>query len=300
MISVLVLTKNEEANLDRCLNSLTWCDDVVVFDSFSTDQTVEIANRHGARVIQRKFDNFGAHREAARQVPYRYGWVLAVDADESTDEQLIGEIKRIASGTNDWGPVAYRLRRKDYFMGRWIRHCTLYPSWFVRFYRPDRIAYKPRLVHEYPDVNGEIGELEGHLIHDSFGKGLADWFAKHVNYAALESQENLRYKDDATFMQSLVRLKDFQNPVSRRRTLKSLSFFMPMRPTLRFLYSYLLRGGFLDGRPGFRYCQMLAAYETMIVTFNDYAMFHDDVARTKISSSCSDLTEVDGSAKVNS
>lgn len=274
MISVLVLTKNEEANLPKCLNSLKWCDDVVVFDSFSTDKTVEIANRLGARVVQRKFDNFGAHREAARHIAYRHRWVLAVDADESTDDQIVGELRRIAELEGESGPVAYRLRRKDYFMGRWIRHCTLYPSWFIRFYRPDRIAYQPRLVHEYPDVDGEIGELEGHLIHDSFGKGLTDWFAKHVNYAELESRENLRHKDEATFFQSLGKLKDFRNPVSRRRALKSLSFYMPMRPTLRFLYSYVMRGGFLDGRPGFRYCQMLAAYETMIITFNDYSSFH--------------------------
>lgn len=279
MISVLILTKNEEANLTRCLSSLTWCDDVVVFDSFSTDATVEIANQHGARVIQRKFDNFGAQREAARQVSYRHPWVLAVDADECADEQLVAELKLIANDDPSRHPVAFRLRRKDYFMGRWIRHCTLYPSWFIRFYRPDQIVYRPRLVHEYPDVDGEIGELEGHLIHDSFGKGLADWFGKHVSYAELESRENLRYKGDATFSQTLLMLKDFRDPVSRRRALKALSFFMPMRPTLRFLYSYVLRGGFLDGRPGFRYCQMLAAYETMIVTFNDYASHRDCVSK---------------------
>lgn len=282
MISVLILTKNEESNLPRCLESLSWCDDVVVFDSFSTDATVDIATRYNARVIQRKFDNFGAHREAARLVPYCHPWVLAVDADEIPDTELIAELQSIANRSGEGGPNAYRLRRKDYFMGRWIKHCTLYPSWFIRFYRPDRILYRPRLVHEYPDVEGDVGELTGHLIHDSFGKGLADWFDKHVNYAELESRENLRYLGNATFLETLARLKDVRNPVSRRRALKSLSCYMPMRPTLRFIYSFVFRGGFMDGRPGFRYCQMLAAYETMIVTFNDYAKYDGSAERKSI------------------
>lgn len=292
MISVLILTKDEEKNLPRCLGSLEWCDDVVVFDSFSSDKTVEIAKQFGARVVQRRFDSFGNHREAARLVSYRHPWVLAVDADECPDAELVAELQSIASSSSADFPNAFRMRRKDFFMGRWIRHCTLYPSWFIRFYRPDRIKYQPRLVHEYPDVEGEIGQLRGHLIHDSFGKGLGDWFGKHVNYAELESRENLRYVGDSTFIETLAQLRHFRNPVARRRALKSLSFFTPLRPTLRFLYSFVLRGGFLDGRPGFRYCQMLAAYETMIVTFNDYRTHtrdidgnnHDSANRAKKSS----------------
>ncbi len=262
-VSVLVLTYNEEANLPGCLASLRWCDDVVVFDSFSTDRTVEIARSAGARVFQRAFDDYGSQREAARtSVSYKHSWVLAVDADERPDEELVREAAGVAV-RNDAGPAAYRFRRKDHFMGAWIRHASLYPSWFVRLYRPDRVRYAARAVHEYPVVEGATGELNGHLIHHSFGKGMEDWLAKHVRYAVLEARENVKsLRDGSVDWAGLVAGGD---PVRRRRAVKDLSFRMPFRPTLRFLYMYLLRGGFLDGRPGLAYCRLLSMYEHMIV-----------------------------------
>jgi hypothetical protein len=213
-------------------------------------------------VVQRRFDTYGVQREAARtEVQYRHPWVLAVDADEIPDERLVEEIRSIAA--RDSAPhVAYRMRRKDYFMGRWIKHATLYPSWFIRFYRNASISYGPRAVHEYPTVEGAIGALNGHLIHHSFNKGLGDWWAKHIRYAEFEAQEGL--KTSATGER---RWRDVcaADPVRRRRALKALSARLPLRPTLRFLYMYFLRLGFMDGRPGLAYCRLLAMYEYMIV-----------------------------------
>ena len=263
MISVLILTLNEEQNLPGCLESVRWSDDVVVFDSYSSDRTVEIARAAGTRVIQRQFDDYGSQREAARtQVDYKHPWVLALDADERPDEDLIREMQGLAASRSPH--AAYRMRRKDHFMGRWVRHSTLYPSWFVRLYRPDRMHYEPRGVHEYPTVNGSVGALQGHLIHHSFSKGLGDWFGKHARYAALEARENVNSLQECEQIDwaGLIARRD---PIRRRRALKELSFRMPLRPSLRFLYMYLVRGGFLDGRPGFTYCRMLAAYEYMIV-----------------------------------
>ena len=151
-VSILILTFNEEINLPRCLESVSWCDDVIVFDSFSTDRTVQIAESHGARVVQHRFENYGAQREAARsQVEYKYPWVFSIDADEEPDGELVEEVRRIAQ-SDDVKHDAYRMRRKDHFMGKWIKHATLYPSWFVRLYRHDRVRYEPRTVHEYPAV----------------------------------------------------------------------------------------------------------------------------------------------------
>jgi glycosyltransferase involved in cell wall biosynthesis len=263
VISVVILTKNEAVNLPECLRSVAWSDDVVVFDSFSTDATPEIARAHGARLVQHEFVDYGSQREAARRVGYKHPWVLAVDADERPDAELVAELQAIAGRGAD-EHAAYRVRRKDHFMGRWIKHCTLYPSWFLRLYRPEKIVYEPRAVHEYPTVSGRVGELSGHLLHYSFNKGLEDWLQKHVRYARLEAAENLwslaagrRSLDFAGLLSG--------DPVRRRRALKELSFRLPMRPWLRFAYMYGLRGGFLDGVAGYRYCKMLAMYEAMIV-----------------------------------
>jgi glycosyltransferase involved in cell wall biosynthesis len=260
MISVLILTYNEEANLADCLNSVRWSDDVVVFDSFSGDETVAIAKAGGARVFQRTFDNYSAQREAARTtVTYKHPWVLALDADERVTEELRDEM--LAAVRSNAPPSAFRLRRKDYFMGRWIRHATLYPSWFLRLYRNDAIAYDGRIVHEYPTVNGATAELKGHLIHHSFNKGLGDWLHKHIDYAGLEARENLSELKEPLDWVGMVS----SDPLRRRRALKRLSIRAPFRPSLRFLYTYVFRLGFLDGAPGFVYCRLMAIYEYAVV-----------------------------------
>lgn len=262
-VSILILTFNEEVNLPACLESVAWSDDIVVFDSFSTDSTVGVARAAGARVFQRAFDDYGSQREAARVgVEYKYPWVLALDADERVDDKLREEILRLVSSPSSGDHAAYRIRRKDHFMGQWIKHSTLYPSWFIRFYRPEAIRYEARAVHEYPQINGTVGELKGHLVHHSFNKGLGEWFTKHVRYARFEATENLRHMDDSSVdWRGLVSV----DPVRRRRALKSLSFRLPCRPLFRFVYMYLLRRGILDGYPGFTYCCLISVYEYLIV-----------------------------------
>jgi glycosyltransferase involved in cell wall biosynthesis len=262
-VSVLILTRNEERTLPACLAALKWCDDILVFDSFSTDGTLDVARAHGARVIQHAFEDYGAQREAARVLgAYRHAWVWAIDADEIPEPDSIAEVRALTSDPNV-AHAAFRMRRKDFFFGKWIRRSTLYPSWFVRLYRPDRVNYPARAVHEYPEVDGTTGALNGHLIHHSFSNGLTQWFGKHNVYSLLEAQEALRNLRAGEF-----RWGDcfaFGDPVRRRRALKSLSYRLPCRPALRFVYMYFWRMGFLDGRLGYTYCRMLAMYEYMIV-----------------------------------
>lgn len=270
-ISVLILTKNEEANLPGCMDSVGFSDDVLVFDSHSTDSTAAIARRKGARVIRHRFKDYGSQREAARRLGrYKHPWVLALDADERPDPELVREMLEIARKDRDGGRharpsarggvAAYRMRRKDHFCGRWIPHATLYPTWFMRFYRPGRIRYGGRGVHEVPELMGGEGELKGHLLHYSFNKGLADWWAKHAVYAQLEAAELLRGGARGVDWAGLFG----GEPMVRRRALKALSYRLPFRPLLRFMYMAVLRGGVLDGRPGLDYCRMLAFYEYLI------------------------------------
>lgn len=261
MISVVILTYNEEANLQGCLASVAWSDDVVVFDSFSTDRTTEIATLAGARVIQHPFENYGAQREAARSmVDYKHPWLLMLDADERVDDVLRTELEALPEKPSPH--AAYRMRRKDHFMGKWIRRSTLYPSWFTRLLWKESTHYEPRSVHEYPTVLGSTGALSGHLIHYNFNKGLEDWLAKHNRYSTHEATEDEKSLSSRSISWShLVSI----DPVKRRRSLKELSYRLPCRPLLRFLYMYLLRGAFLDGMEGFTYCRLLYFYELMIV-----------------------------------
>jgi glycosyltransferase involved in cell wall biosynthesis len=125
MFSVLILTYNEECNLRACLESVSWCDDVVVLDSFSTDRTCVIAREMGARVVQRTFDNFGAQRNyALDEIDFKYPWLFHLDADEQFNEALRLECERVIALNEKSG---YFVPNKIIFMGRWIKHCTRYP-----------------------------------------------------------------------------------------------------------------------------------------------------------------------------
>jgi glycosyltransferase involved in cell wall biosynthesis len=260
VISVLVLTFNEEVNIGACLASVSWSDDVVVFDSFSTDRTVELARAAGARVVQHAFDDYGKQRERALRCGLKHSWVLVLDADERVEPGLAEEMRSVV-GANP-GHAAYRMLRRDYFFGKWIKHATLYPSWFVRLLRHERARYEDRSVHEYPTVDGSVGELRGHLAHYSFNKGLGEWVAKHNRYAEHEAREALVSLAAGRVDWGGLLAGD---PVRRRRALKGLSYRLPFRPTLRFWYMYVLRGAWLDGWAGLTYCRLLRFYEYLIV-----------------------------------
>jgi glycosyltransferase involved in cell wall biosynthesis len=256
MISVLILTLNEEENLPRCLESVRWCDDVVVFDSLSTDRTVEIARAAGARVIQREFDNERNHRTASLKMAFKYPWVYNPDADEITPSDLRDEMLRTVADASRT-EVAYRVRFKTMFMGRWIRRSSLYPTWVMRLFRPEAVHFERDINLQYL-VHGSAGQLQSHFEHYTFNKGITAWFEKHNRYSTKEAVESLK-----SLAQGGLPFGDLlrREPATRRRALKELSFRLPGRPLLRFLYMYFLRLGVLDGIPGYHYCRLLAIYE---------------------------------------
>ena len=262
MLSVLILTFNEEARIGRCLDSVSWSDDVLVLDSFSQDQTIEIAKGRGVRVLQNRFLNFAEQRNfGLDHGGLQHDWVLHLDADEVVSAELRDELLSvIARPVKD----AYRLASKMIFQGRWLRHAGLYPWYQVRLGRRDRLSFK-QVGHGQRERLGpeKVGTLREPLLHYSFSKGLGDWFERHNRYSSAEA---------AHFCGNLGRqtldwpgILSWDDGARRRRALKRLFSFLPCRPSLRFLYLYCFRLGFLDGRAGFTYCRLLCMYEYLIV-----------------------------------
>lgn len=262
--SVLILTKDEEINMSRCLKTLSWSDDIVVLDSHSTDRTCEIALRFpNVRIVKRPFDTWSKHSNwALEHIEFKHPWVYYSDADERMTPLLRDEIMRVINDAS-LSHVAYRLRYKNMFLGRWIRRGGLYPVWIIRLFRPDKIRYEDRDVNAHPVVQGTLGELREHFIHWSFNKGMTPWFTKHNSYSTMEAGEAVRVLKGSLFKE-LWTIARAREPLVRRRALKNLSFFLPLRMLARFCYMYFLRLGMLDGRAGLHYAAMISMYEYWI------------------------------------
>ena len=257
-ISILILTLNEEINIGACLESVSWCDDVVVLDSVSTDQTVALAIRRGARVVNRPFDDYASQRNfGLSDIEYRHEWILMLDADERVPADLALEMRQaVAQASND--VAMFQLRRRDWLFGRWIRHSSGYPTWFGRLVRRGRVQVRRPINEEY-QADGAVLSLSGHLDHYPFNKGFAEWIAKHNRYSSMEAQL-FEQRTAAPLIGSVFA----RNPVERRRAIKDRVYRMPGRPLLMFLALYLLRGGVLEGRAGLTFCLLRAWYEFMI------------------------------------
>jgi glycosyltransferase involved in cell wall biosynthesis len=278
VVSALILTHNESLNLPRCLAALTWCDDVVVLDSYSTDTTPEIARAAGARVVQRPFDDYATQRNfGLHEIDFRHDWVLMLDADEVLTDELRSQVWRVAQSAPP-EVVMYLVRRKDFYLGRWLRHASGYPTWFARLMRPRQVRVE-RAINERYLADGGVGRLSGHLLHYPFAKGMSDWISKHNRYSSMEAELIIRESGAAIDLRGLVA----RDPVTRRKAQKALVYRFPARPLIVFLAFYLLRGGILDGMPGLRFCLLRACYELMIsckvAQARSDAQAHDENAR---------------------
>lgn len=256
MFSVLILTLNEERDLPRCLASVQDCDDLVVLDSGSTDRTAAIATAAGARVFARPFDNFAGQRNhAQRAIAFRHPWIFHLDADEQMTPALAAEC-RTASARADLD--GFLVAPKMIFHGRWIPRCTDYPAYQARFVRAPQFEFIQVGHGQREAPHMRLGLLRENYLHDLSSGGDGEWLAKHRRYAAAEAAEHLRADAAAPMPWGDLFAGD---RLLRRRALKRLSYRLPLRPALRFLYQYVLRRGFLDGRPGLRYCLLLRQYE---------------------------------------
>jgi glycosyltransferase involved in cell wall biosynthesis len=261
MISILILTLNEENNLPACLETCRWSDDIHVLDSYSTDNTIEIAEAYGARVWFRKFDSFSQHQNwALKNIPFKYPWVFYYDADERITSELAASMQ--AAVRQPGHAVAFRLQRRDFFLGRWLRHVQMTP-FYDRLFRPEKMHYE-RLGHCISRPDGPVSTITGYLDHFPFSKGIGEWIAKHNFYSTQEARQVLmnRTANGNISIRKAMFEKDLHE---RRRNLKELYYRMPARPLLKFLVMYIGKRGFLDGGAGFAYSVLIAFYEYMIV-----------------------------------
>jgi len=260
-VSVLVPTLDEELNLPACLDSVAWADEVFVLDSFSHDRTVDIARDNGAHVVQHAFASYSRQKNwALEHLPFRNDWVLIVDADERVTPALTTEIGSLLPGA---GYDGYYLNRRFIFLGAWIRHSAWYPSWNLRLFRHRLGRYDDREVHEHVVLSGRAGYLRNDLLHLD-QRGLEAFVARHNRYSTLEASARFKAEcgapDRARLPVSLL-----ASPVQRKRFLRERIWpKVPSKPLALFVYMYLLRRGFLDGRAGLALCVFQAFQEFMV------------------------------------
>jgi glycosyltransferase involved in cell wall biosynthesis len=260
-VSVLLLTRNEEANLPRCLDALHWCDDIVVLDSGSTDGTVSLAQSRGARVLNRPFDDFATQRNYGLDFGNLANeWVLHLDADEVVTPAFKAALESCEPPSDI---DAYHVPSKLILFGTWLRYSGMYPVYQVRIGRRDVLRFKQVGHGQREDLTADrIDVFAEPYLHYSFSQGLAVWFVRHVRYA----------HDEASLLADTHRAREggwsmffSSDPVKRRRALKSAASAipLPLRPLFRFFHVYFLRRGYRDGQSGLTYALMLAVYEAM-------------------------------------
>lgn len=236
-LSAVIITRNAAEQLEDCLKSLAFADEIVVVDSGSTDSTIDLARRYGARVIEHAWAGFGPQKQFAVESA-TYDWVLCVDADERVSELLRTSIEQtLASPKTN----AYYMPRRNRFMGRWLRHGEGYPDLSLRLFHRVHARWSKDAVHEKVLTEDVVGHLFGDLLHES-ETSIAQYLEKQNHYTTLQAER--------LFTQG------------KRAGIAQLLF----NPLVRFLKFYVLRRGFLDGTPGLVHI-IIGCYNT----FNKYA-----------------------------
>ncbi|HTT40770.1 MAG TPA: glycosyltransferase family 2 protein [Burkholderiales bacterium] len=223
-LSAIVITRDEEAVIRRCLGSVAWADEIVVVDSGSSDRTVEICRELGAKVhVTGDWPGFGAQKNRALDLAGS-DWVLSLDADEWVSPELQAEIRATVAGSS--GPVAYRVPRLSSFCGRFLRHSGWWPDPVLRLFRRGKARFSDDLVHEQLIVHGPIGSLTQPILHESF-----------VSFEEVLDKLNRYSSAGAQMMSARGRTGSLGSAVAHA--------------AWTFLRTYLFRAGFLDGREGF-------------------------------------------------
>lgn len=260
-VSVIILTFNEERNICNCLEGLDWADDVIIVDSHSTDRTLEVAGElcPTVRFFQNSFEDFGQQRNwALDQVHPRHQWILFLDADERVTAPFAAALKRGIEAPGEL--VGYYVCSRNFLLGRWLKHCQLYPSWQLRLLKAGKVRFQKEGHGQREVTEGTLGYIFQPLDHLNFSKGVAEWIARHNVYSSNEIELIHRLRRERLKLSDVL---SFDAP-RRRRCLKRLAARMGFRPLLRFLYVYVLRRGFLDGYPGLIFCLLRVAHEIHI------------------------------------
>lgn len=241
-LSAIIITKNEELNIERCLRSIAWVDEIVMVDSQSTDRTVEIAQNYKARVFSPEWKGFGPAKQYALDQA-QGDWILSIDADEEISFTLKNEILQLLESSPSFD--GYEIPRKTQFLGRWILHSGWYPDYVLRLFRRDRGKFTPELVHERVEIEGRVGRLYNPLMHYSYAT-LEDFLRKMDQFSTLGAME--LYRSNRKFS----------------------PFYFLFKPPFAFLKKLIIRQGWRDGWEGF-----LIAYLSSTSTLVKYAKLRE-------------------------
>ena len=255
-ITVIVPARNEARHIRRCVGSARALGRVIVVDSGSTDGTQRIAREHGAAVVEHAWPGYSAQKNwALETLAITTPWVLFLDADEYLTAAGVDAIRlATAAGRAD----GYLIPRAYVFLGRELRYAWWYPDYQLRLFRPCLGRFESRRVHEHVILDGETGVIDEPIMHENL-HGLSAFIERHNRYSDLEADELLA--PSAERKRGSLR----GSWADRRRALKDRIWFrVPMRPLVRFLWLYVARRGFLDGRRGLLFCQLIAMYDFMI------------------------------------
>jgi len=242
MLSVTVITKNEARNIEDCLRSVAWAQEIIVLDQYSADGTADIARSLGARVYQEPWKGFAGQKNSALEKATG-DWILSLDADERITPPLRAEIEETMSRKDAFH--GYFIVRKNFFSGQWIRHGGWYPDYCLRLFKKKSGRFEERAVHEKIVVAGPTGYLKNPLEHYTY-RSVADYVIRMERYSRLAALE----------------IQEAKRPL--------LLTALTLRPAFTFLNMYLLRGGFLDGEKGLFLAASYAYY-----TFLKYYRFSE-------------------------
>lgn len=250
-LSVIILTYNEEANIGKALSSVCgWAKEVFIVDSFSTDNTLEIAAAYPCKVFRNQFSGYATQRNyALTELPITTEWGLFLDADEWLTPELKKEIDQVIKNS----PVenGFYIKRRMVWMGRWIKR-GYYPTWILRLFRIAYARCEDREINEHIVVEGKTGQLRNDFIHED-RRGLSHWIEKHNKYAEMEAKQFATYKEAKS---GYLGGKLSGSQAERKRWLRENVWerLPPLvRPFIFFGYRYFVRGGFLDGREALVY-----------------------------------------------
>ncbi len=222
-ISAIIITCNEAGQLERCLRSLSWCDEIIVVDSGSTDGTVEIAKRLAAKVYLEEWKGFGLQKQSALDKA-TCEWVFSIDADEAVTAELSGEILQAVK--DDKGTAGFHMPRRNLYGRKWLRFGGQYPDLVLRLFRREMGRFSENTVHERAIVEGECGRLRSPIMHYAF-KDLSSMIQKLNDYSTLAAEQMFSGG-------------------------KSVSALAPLTHSMSLgIKDYIFRLGFLDGREGF-------------------------------------------------
>lgn len=279
-VSVVMITRNEEKHMEKCLESINWADDIVIVDSFSEDKTVEIAKKFNCKVFQKDFIGFGPLKNyAVSKASNR--WILNLDADERITPELENEIRKILENPDYDG---YYISRKSYIGKKWIKHAGQWPDHQLRLFRKDKGKFQEKMLHERVEINGKIGYIKNPMLHYNF-LGWTHYIKKMNSYTTREAHDLLSkkfvwlypWKGIKAFFREYRKQRSNGNSriysyVLARNSIGNyeLKWTVPFKPFYAFFRFYVVQQGFRDGMHGFVWAVVCGFYR-----FMKYVKYHE-------------------------